>query len=564
MRRILRDFCDGFCFTRPGQIRKNSVVRMSNTTVEEMAEAFKEMGTSFIVGHPGGESVELMDAAKSLGMRFILMKQEVAGAMLAATWGEITGAPGVCLSTRGPGATNMVNGIAHAFLDRAPLIAITDRYSAPEQEIGLRQKLDQRAILQPMVKWSTTIEAKVIKQQLRRAVRVATSHAPGPVHFDLPQSETKKPAGDVPNLPDLMPNHYHPAPDPRALDAAVTMIKSAQRPVLLAGLGVLWDNASDAMLAFAEHLGTPVLTTSKCKGSIAEDHPLRAGCIIGGLIERNLVAKADLIITIGLDAVELQPKGWPYSTPVLSLSTIPSLDALVASEQEVIGNLGHIMKALQTLLPAGAGWGFEAAEDFRQSVITALDTPADGLSPQRAVELARQALPRETIATCDAGASRLLVVQKWQSYGPREFFTSNGLGSMGYAVPGALAARIAYPDRPVIAFTGDGGLMMAVAELQTSVRENLPVIVLVFDDGEIGLIRTKQSIKGIDPYGVHLGGIDWESLARGFGAEGVTVNSEQTLVSALEYALKNNTTTVIGVKIDASGYVEQFKALREL
>ena len=168
---------------------------MTTTTVEEMAAAFKQMGTPFIVGHPGGESVELMEAAKAQGMRFILMKQEVAGAMLAATWGEITGSPGVCLSTRGPGATNMVNGIAHAFLDRAPLIAITDRYSSPEQEVGIRQRLDHRAIMQPIVKWSTAIDAKVIKQQLRRAVRIATAYAPGPVHFDLPQSETKKPSG---------------------------------------------------------------------------------------------------------------------------------------------------------------------------------------------------------------------------------------------------------------------------------------------------------------------------------------------------------------------------------
>ena len=236
---------------------------MTTTTVEEMAAAFKQMGTPFIVGHPGGESVELMEAAKAQGMRFILMKQEVAGAMLAATWGEITGSPGGCLSTRGPGATNMVNGIAHAFLDRAPLIAITDRYSSPEQEVGIRQRLDHRAIMQPIVKWSTAIDAKVIKQQLRRAVRIATAYAPGPVHFDLPQSETKKPSGTSQNLPELMPNYYHPKPDPRGVENAVAMIKAADRPVLLVGLGTLWDNACPAMVALAEHLGAPVLTTSK-------------------------------------------------------------------------------------------------------------------------------------------------------------------------------------------------------------------------------------------------------------------------------------------------------------
>ncbi|MFZ8924104.1 MAG: thiamine pyrophosphate-binding protein [Candidatus Puniceispirillaceae bacterium] len=537
---------------------------MTTTTVEEMAAAFKEMGTPFIVGHPGGESVELMEAAKAEGMRFILMKQEVAGAMLAATWGEITGSPGVCLSTRGPGATNMVNGIAHAFLDRAPLIAITDRYSAPEQAIGIRQRLDHQAVLQPIVKWSTAIDASVIKQQLRRAVRIATGYAPGPVHFDLPQSETKKTAGSAPNLPNLMPNYYHPKPDPRGLDDAVAMIKAANRPVLLVGLGALWDGACPAMVALAEHLGAPVLTTSKCKGAIPEDHPLRAGCIIGGLIERDLVSKADLIITIGLDAVELQPKGWPYETKVLSFANHPSLDGLVACNEEVIGNLHALMTEVRTAVPQGSGGGFDAAKEFRDRVHKALDTPATGLSPQWVVERVREIMPRDTVATCDAGASRLLVVQKWQSYGAREFLTSNGLGSMGFAIPGALAARLAHPDRPVVAFTGDGGMLMAVADIQTSVREKLPIIILVFDDGEVGLIRTKQSIKGIDPYGVHIGGIDWEHLARGFGANGTNVDTEAGLISALDHALKSNETTVIGVKIDASGYVDQFNALREL
>lgn len=194
----------------------------------------------------------------------------------------------------------------------------------------------------------------------------------------------------------------------------------------------------------------------------------------------------------------------------------------------------------------------------------ALNTPASGLSPQRTMEVARAVLPRNTIATCDAGASRLLVVQKWESYGPREFLTSNGLGSMGYAVPGALAARLAYPDRPVVAFTGDGGLLMTVAELQTAQRENLPIVVVVFDDKEIGLIRVKQEIKGIPLHGVQLGGIDWEKLAQSFGADGVTVDTEQALSNALKAAVQSKGTTVISVRIDASGYVAQFNALREL
>lgn len=534
------------------------------TTVEILAEAFKEAGTPFIVGHPGGESVELMEVARQRQMRFLLMKQEVAGAMLAATWGDLTGSPGVCLSTRGPGATNMVNGVAHAFLDRSPLIAITDAYSRHTYETGLRQRINQLAVYQPIVKWSTTIDAKSVRQQVRHAMRTATAAPPGPVHFEFPQSEGEREAGGLTAEPTLLPKWIVPGPDRADLKPALDILSRARRPILIAGLGVYWCGASAELVKFAERLGAPVLTTTKCKGMIPEDHPLRAGCIIGGLIERKLVMQADLIVTVGLDAVELQPKPWPYRLPVLSLASIPSVDALVPADPEIIGDLKSLLAGLAQWTPEGADWGEKAAKSFRQDVRDALNTPSTGLSPQRAMEIARAILPRDTIATCDAGASRLLVVQKWESYGPREFLTSNGLGSMGYAVPGALAARLAFPDRPVVAFTGDGGLLMTIAELQTAQRENLPIIVLVFDDREIGLIRVKQEIKGIPRHGVQIGGVDWAKLAQSFGADGVEVDTEQDLANALAAAVKSKRTTVVAARIDASGYVAQFNALREL
>jgi len=519
-----------------------------STTVEVLASAFKDAGTPFIVGHPGGESVELMEAARQRQMRFLLMKQEVAGAMLASTWGDLTGSPGICMSTRGPGATNMVNGVAHAYLDRSPLIAITDSYSRPTYEIGLRQRLNQLAIYDPIVKWGTTIDAKVVRQQVRRAMRTATGAPPGPVHFELPQSETTREASDYVAEPPLVANLVFPGPDRADLKPALDVLKRARRPVVLVGLGVYWCRAAAELVKFAEKLGAPVLTTTKCKGAIPEDHPLRAGCIIGGLIERELVNASDLIITIGLDAVELQPKPWPYKIPVLSLASIPSVDGFVPADPEIVGDLKPLLACLAELAPEGAHWGEKAA----------------GLSPQRAVEAARAVMPRNTIATCDAGASRLLVVQKWESYGPREFLTSNGLASMGYAVPGAMGARLAFPDRPILAFTGDGGFLMAIADLQTAWRENLPIIVLVFDDQEIGLIRVKQEIKGVPAHGVHVGGVDWEKLGHAFGADAAVVETEQDLTNALGAALKSNRTTIVAARIDPSGYVAQFNALREL
>jgi acetolactate synthase-1/2/3 large subunit len=537
---------------------------MSKTTVEVLADSFRDMGTPFIVGHPGGDTVHLMDAARERDMRYILMKQEVAGAMLAATWGEITGSPGVCTSTRGPGATNMVNGVAYAWSDRAPLIALTDQYPTDIFETRLRQTIDHQKIFSPITKWNTTLQANTTRLQIHHAIQVATAPTPGPVHIDLPSPELTKEVPALMGEPTLLPERVSIEPDRNALRKPLEMISKASKPIILAGLGIYWDKASAELVALAERLGTPVLTTTKCKGVIPEDHELSAGCIIGGTIERELVNQSDLIITIGLDIVELQPKPWPYKIPVLSLANVPTLNGLIPFNLEMVGDLKLLLHCLVEFCDGGQGWGVEAARQFRIAVSNALNTPSNGLSPQAAMEAAVDVLPRDTVATCDAGASRLLVVQKWKSYGERNFLTSNGLGSMGYAIPGALAARLARPKSPVVAFAGDGGFLMAVAELQTSVKENLPIIVVVFDDEEIALIRIKQAIKGIPRHGVGIGGLNWEALAQGFGADGVVVDTAHKLGDALQAALKTGRTTLIAARIDGSGYIDQFNALREV
>ena len=244
----------------------------------------------------------------------------------------------------------------------------------------------------------------------------------------------------------------------------------------------------------------------------------------------------------------------------------PSLDALVPADPEVVGDLKSMLAGLaEWALQAAATGARRRPGPSATRCSKALDTPSTGLSPQRAMEVARAVLPRDTIATCDAGASRLLVVQKWQSYGPREFLGSNGLGSMGYAVPGAMGARLAHPNRPIVAFAGDGGFLMAVAELQTAQTEKLPIIVVVFDDQEIGLIRVKQEIKGI-PLQRREDRRAWtgRSSATSFGADAAVVDTEKALGDALGAAVKSGRTTVIGARIDPSGYVAQFNALREL
>jgi acetolactate synthase I/II/III large subunit len=535
------------------------------TTVEVMVDGFAAAGTQFIAGVPGEQAaLDIIETARKRGMRFILVKQETAGAMMSATWGEITGSLGVCLSTRGPGAASMVNGVAHAWLDRCPLIAITDRFASRSYLTGSHMRLDQMALYEPITKWNTVIDADSVRQQMRRAIVTATAEPPGPVHFDMPADgksrEVTEQVIDAPLIPDVVPV----VPDRSALKAPLDLLKKSQRPILMVGLGALWSKASAELVAFAERLGAPVLVTAKCKGTIPEDHPLSAGCLRGGALERKLVAESDLIVAIGLDAAELHAEPWPYKATVLSLASVRSQDAEVPAAVEVVGNLKAVLEGLSQWSPEGSNWGERAARAFRQSVAAALDQPGTGkgLTPQRLFDVARATLPRNTVAAVDSGASHSIGAQKWLSYGPREFLASNGLSTMGYSVSAAMAARLAYPkERPVVAFSGDGGFLLAASELHTSVREKLPITVVVLDDGELGAMRVRQDLRGLQRYGTQLGGIDWEHLARGYGAEGVVVETENALGDALKSAVGSGKTTLIAARVDASGYLDQFKAM---
>ena len=532
------------------------------TVVEILADAFKKAGTPFITGIPGEESLELIEAARQRGMRFILNKDESAAAMMAATWGEITGSPGICQSTRAPGAANMVLGVTHAWMDRCPLIAITDQLAAPVYATGLRQRLNQLALYAPITKWNTSINAKSVQQQLRRAIRTATDDAPGPVQFDLPGDERTKEAGDYVTEAMLKHDVVSVVPDRSSMSTPLQMLKSARRPILIAGLGVFWSKASAELVALAERLGAPVLTTPKTKGAIPEDHALSAGCAFGGLMERKLVSQADLIVTVGLETVEMQPIPWPYSVPVLSLAGVKDIDGPIPAAAEVVGNLKAILEGLSQWAPEGMNWGERAARTFREEVAAAVDLPGKGLGPQRLMEVARSVFPRNTIATCDVGASRLFSVPKWPVYAPREYLASNAVASMGFSVAAAMAARLARPTQPVVAFTGDGSFMLAAGELHTSVRENLPIIVVVLDNAGLGVMSLKQDLKDIPRTGTVLGGVDWDHLAQAFGADSTTVDNENALGDAIGVALKSNRTTLIAARMDSSRYVDQYKAMR--
>jgi acetolactate synthase-1/2/3 large subunit len=528
-----------------------------------------EVGRLF--GVPGGGSnLEILEAARARGLQFVLGHQEWAATIMAAVTGDLTGRPGVVLSTLGPGVTASATGLAHASLDRSPVIYISDRHPTAVLEYASHQYLDHAAHVGPIVKGSVTVTPDSASHWVAHAVRLALAEPRGPVHLDLPADVAGRSA--VPVATDLGPS------PPAALDGvrveeAARMIRAARRPIVIAGLGCRTADAK-WLRAFAEALPAPVLTTYKAKGAIPDPHPLALGIFTGGALEEPLVRRADLIITFGLDTVELIPRRWSYDAPVLSLTRSPSTEprlrapgggAYFTPALEVVGDPGTILEDLAPrLMPRGtrADWDVAEVDRLRRERLAALEIPVPGLAPHRVVQMTRELTAAGSIATVDAGAHMFQATTYWQALEPGELLISNGLATMGFALPAAIAAQLVHPDRRVVCFTGDGGLMMVAAELETVARLRLPILIVVFDDEALSLIEVKQEQKGFEGVSMRYAGPDLPALARAFGLRAFTATDEATLHRALIAAQTAPGPALIDARIDASGYRAMLEIVR--
>lgn len=541
------------------------------TVAELVVEGLVRAGVPRLFGVPGGGSnLEVLEAARAQGLPFVLCHQEWAACIMAAVTGELTGQPGAALSTLGPGVTASATGLAHARLDRAPMIYVSDRHPSAALGFTTHQYVDHAALLAPVVKESITVGADSVAEGLSRAVALALSEPRGPVHLDLPADASARPA--VATAVSLRPASPG-APDAAALDRAAELILGARRPLAVVGLQC---RASDAkwLRAFAEALPAPVLTTYKAKGAIPDVHPLALGVFTGGVLEEAVVRRADLVIAFGLDAVELIPRPWPYQAPVLNLARCswsapglraPGGGAYFAPAAEVVGDLGLILEDLAPRLigaNARADWDVAEVDRLRRDRLAALEVPVTGLAPHRVVQIAREAMPAGAIATVDAGAHMFPATAYWHAVEPGECLISNGLATMGFALPAAIAAQLVHPGRRVVCFTGDGGLMMVVAELETAARLALPLIIVVFNDMALSLIEVKQEQKGYAGASLRYAGPDLAALARAFGLRAYTASDEAGFGRALAAAAAAAGPALIDARIDASGYRRTLEIVR--
>ena len=491
---------------------------MTDPLATAVARGIAGGGARVAFGVPGGgANLDVVGALGTVDVEFVLTHGETAAAIMASTYGLLTGSPTLALATRGPGATSAVNGAAQATLDRAPLLLVTDTVHAADAGRVAHQRVDQRALFAPVTKWSGTLGAVAPDRTVTEALRLATAPLPGAVHLDHDPSAS----GDVPSAPVVLP-------PPAAADheQARDLVARARRPLAIVGVGARADAA--AVRRLLDGWGVPVLTTYQAAGVIDSDSDTAAGLFTNGASEQPLVDEADLVVAIGLDPVEPIPAPWRSSAPVVAIHPVPLTDAYYEPVVALIGSVAACLAAVLDGAPTPT-WPTGAGARHRETVRAALRRGATGFGPLDVVDAVVASRPPSTTATVDAGAHFLAVMPMWPAATPLSILISNGLATMGYSLPAAIGAALARPERPVACLVGDGGLGLTLAELETVARLDLPITVVVFDDAGLSLIKIKQGDAHGGPPAVDYRPIDFAAVAHGCGLGAETVDTAAAL-----------------------------------
>ena len=533
------------------------------TVAERLAEALARRGVRRIFGVPGGgSSLDVIEAAAQLGIEFVLTRDETAAVMMAAATAELSGTPGVALTTKGPGTANAVNGLAYAALDRSPVLFLTDGFTAAETRWVTHQVFDQAAMLAPVIKAHGRLEGPDAADEIQRLLSVAMQAPLGPVLVELTSEAAKV---RVPAASHAAAPARSAPPEEPALSAASALLSAARRPVVVLGLEAREPDAAAAVRGLVAILDCPVLATYKAKGVVADDDAHYVAEFTSGAAEAECVSQADLIVTVGLDPVELLRQKWRYTAPVVDVALVRHPVHYV---MPAAGLYGSIAASLALLQPSAlrSTWTRDEIAALRARVVALLVCRTGaGVSPQQIVEIAAAksaalaAWPRITV---DAGAHMFSAMAYWPCREANDVLISNGLATMGFALPAAIASGLQEPARTTIAFTGDGGLFMCLAELSTAAQCGARVVVVVFNDGSLSLIDIKQQQRGLPPRGMRWARPDFAAVMRGLGGRGYRAASPAEYEVALEAALGGDGPALIDVTVDPGGYLEQLKALR--
>lgn len=523
-------------------------------------------GVETIFGIPGEENIDVMEVLLDSEIRFITTRHEQGAAFMADVHGRLTGKAGVCLATLGPGATNLITGIADANMDRAPVVAIAGQVATTRMHKESHQHLELVNLFRPISKYSTQIrEPEIIPEIVRKAFKQAEAEKPGASFIDFPENIAKM---DIEGKAPLKAQHaMAPVPPDEKVKQAAEIISAAKYPLIMAGNGVSRAKASQHLVDFAEKLNIPVAMTFMAKGTIPFSHPLSLGAV--GLQAHDHVAcgfdRADVIICVGYDMVEYHPHLWHMEKN----RNIIHIDATPAEVDEyyivAAGVIGDIGASLQSIAAKAQPRESFPASSLRQTIVDELSRHADDagfpLKPQKIVWDLRQVLDAQDIVISDVGAHKMWMARMYQAEAPNTCIISNGFASMGIGVPGAIAAKLAFPDRTVVTVTGDAGFLMNSQEIETALRIETPIVILVWNDSQYGLIKWHQLRHFGRPSHIDFNNPDFVKYADSFGAKGYRVEAASELVPILRQAIADNTVVVIDCPVD---YAENMKLTEKL
>ncbi|HYX16594.1 MAG TPA: acetolactate synthase large subunit [Nostoc sp.] len=527
-------------------------------TAELLVQCLENEGVQYIFGLPGEENLHVLEALKHSSIKFITTRHEQGAAFMADVYGRLTGKAGVCLSTLGPGATNLMTGVADANLDGAPLVAITGQVGTDRMHIESHQYLDLVAMFAPVTKWNKQIvRPSITPEVVRKAFKRSQSEKPGAVHIDLPENIAAMPVEGKPLRKDNSEKTYASFASIRAAAAAICQ---AVNPLILVGNGAIRAQASDAVTQFATLLNIPVVNTFMGKGVIPYTHHLALWAV--GLQQRDYITcgfdNTDLVIAIGYDLIEFSPKKWNRNgeIPIVHIGVSPAeIDSSYIPNAEVVGDISDSLYEILKLAdrqgkpdPFAISLRSEIRADYEQYAHD------DGfpIKPQKLIYDLRQVMGPDDIVISDVGAHKMWMARHYHCHSPNTCIISNGFAAMGIAIPGALAAKLVHPKRKVVAVTGDGGFMMNSQELETALRVGTPFVTIIFNDGGYGLIEWKQENhfgKGNSSF-VHFSNPDFVKYAESMGLKGYRVESALDLIPVLKEALAQDVPAVIDCPVD--------------
>lgn len=525
-------------------------------TAELLVHCLENEGVEYVFGLPGEENLHVLQALRQSSIQFITTRHEQGAAFMADVYGRLTGKAGVCLSTLGPGATNLMTGVADANLDRAPLVAITGQVGTDRMHIESHQYLDLVAMFNPVTKWNTQIvRPSNTPEIVRKAFKLAQVEKPGAVHIDLPENIAAMPVVGRPLRTDGRERVYASF---QSIERASTAISNAKNPLILVGNGAIRARASEALTEFATRLNIPVANTFMGKGVIPYTHPLALWAV--GLQQRDHIScgfdNTDLVICVGYDLIEYSPKRWnpDGATPIIHIDATPAeVDSSYIPLAEVVGDIAD---SLQEILNRSDRTGkpdpyaLELRAEIRADYEEYATDDGFPIKPQKLIYDLRQVMGPEDIVISDVGAHKMWMARHYHCDRPNTCIISNGFAAMGIAIPGAIAAKLVAPQRKVVAVTGDGGFMMNSQELETALRIGTPFVTIIFNDGGYGLIEWKQLNQFGESAFIRFGNPDFVKFAESMGLKGYRVEAATDLIPTLKTALAQDVPAVIDCPVD--------------